>query len=134
MVSGLKTDIAKQLLEQNVSSFSMAPVKVCSLIYLMSWKCSSCPLICDYTLTLLNYFSFFPNAGCSFIALFVYFHRGATHSRDMTYLPGRIMSSKSIIRLRYITHFIKWFSEVTRLLTFCDQSIKNFYNLSKWDL
>lgn len=36
---GLKNEIASQLLTLNVSSFSMAPVKVCESIIHMSAKC-----------------------------------------------------------------------------------------------
>ena len=56
MVSGLKSEMAKHLLDDNVSTFSMAPVKVCGFIILKyhnSIFCAVFSVIITFLLPLL---------------------------------------------------------------------------------
>lgn len=60
-MSGLKNEIAKQLLDLNASTFSMKPVKVCSLKHLMSQRVHNCFVgyFCVPSICCLFYYSDF---------------------------------------------------------------------------
>lgn len=103
MASGLKSEISKKLLDINVSTFSMAPVKVCGLNQSDVSRSALSNLY--MTIFVVTYSHFFRVLLSTLLLICVIrtCHRGDMHLSDLTYLWGRIMSLRSITHSRYIT-------------------------------
>lgn len=92
MASGLKTEFAKHLVGLNVSTFSMAPVKVwkINLTFVFLFGHSNLLVLCRLLYIKIAWFC---NVGT--------WYRGVMHLSALTYLTGRIMLLRSIIHSRY---------------------------------